>query len=90
MRRYVLCAVSLSLVAAAAPAPAKDADSKTATCDAKYYGYLVGKNLDAARDISGTTNYRVLAQGAQPGAAQPKRVTVTIDKQNYIVDVACG
>ena len=88
MRKFVLCAVSLTLVAAAAPA--KNADSKAATCDAKYYDYLVGRNLDAAREISGTSDYRVLAQGQNPGTAQPKRITVTVDKQNYIVDVACG
>jgi len=89
MRKYVLCAVSLAFLAAAAPAPAKN-DPKTATCDAKYYDYLVGKNLDAARDISGTSNYRVLAQGTEPGAAQPKRMTLTVDKKNQIVEVACG
>jgi len=89
MRTFVVCLASFVLVAAA-PAFAKQADSKTATCDAKYYDYLVGKNLDAARDVSGTTNYRVLAQGAEPGTPNPKRMTVTVDKQNFIVDVACS
>ena len=90
MRKYVLCTVALTLLTAAAPAPAKNADPRTAGCDAKYYDYLVGRNLDAAREISGTSNYRVLVQGAEAGAPQPKRMTVTVDKQNYIVDVACG
>jgi len=90
MRTVVVCVASFVLVAAAAPAVAKQPDPKTATCDAKYYDYLVGQKLDAARDISGTTNYRVLAQGAQTGAADPKRMTVVVDKSNFIVDVACG
>jgi len=93
MRRFVMCIASVTLVAAA-PAPAAQSQNSSAasrsTCDAKYYDYLVGKNLDQARDISGTANYRVLAQGAAAGAAQPKRMTVTIDKRNSIVDVSCG
>ena len=89
MRPFVVCVASFALVAAAAPTAAKQADPKTATCDAKYYDYLVGKNLDEARNI-GTTNYRVLAQGAQPGAADPKRITVVVDKMNQIIDVACS
>ncbi|WP_156029850.1 hypothetical protein [Sphingomonas sp. URHD0057] len=92
MRRFVMCIASFTLVAAA-PAPAAQSQSSSAasrsTCDAKYYDYLVGKNLDSARDISGT-NYRVLAQGAAAGAAQPKRMTVTVDKGNQIVDVSCN
>lgn len=90
MRTPILCLASVVVLAAAAPAPAKEANPRTATCDAKYYDYLVGKQLDAARDISGTSNYRVLAQGTEPGAAQPKRMTLTVDKRNQIVDVACS
>ena len=90
MRTPILCLASFSLLAAAAPAPAKEPNPRTATCEAKYYDYLVGKHLDAARDISGTSNYRVLAQGTDPGAAQPKRMTLTVDKRNQIVDVACS
>ncbi len=96
MRSIVLCAASFTLIAAAAPAVGKEsqvasaASAARSSCDAKYYDYLVGKNLDAARDISGTSNYRVLAQGTEPGAAQPKRMTLTVDKKNQIVEVACG
>lgn len=93
MRMLVICVASFILVAAA-PAPAAQSQSASAasrsTCDAKYYDYLVGKNLDNAREISGTANYRVLAQGAATGDAQPKRMTVTVDKRNQIVDVSCG
>ena len=93
MRRFVMCIASVTLVAAA-PAPAAQSQGSSAasrsTCDAKYYDYLVGKNLDNARDISGTAYYRVLAQGAAAGDAQPKRMTVTIDKRNQIIDVSCG
>ena len=52
MRTFVLCTASVMLLAAAAPIAAKNADPKTATCDARYYDYLVGKHLDAARDIA--------------------------------------
>ena len=89
MRTPILCLASVVVLTAAAPAPAKEANPRTATCDAKYYDYLVGKHLDAARDINGT-NYRVLAQGTEPGAPQPKRMTLTVDKRNQIVDVACS
>lgn len=93
MRIFVLCAASFALIAAAAPAvPKQNASASSvarATCDARYYDYLVGKNLDEARNI-GTTNYRVLAQGARPGAADPRRMTVVVDKMNLIVYVACG
>jgi len=93
MRRFVMCIASVTLVAAA-PAPAAQSQNSSSTsrstCDAKYYDYLVGKNLDSAREISGTANYRVLAQGAAAGDAQPKRMTVTVDKRNLIVDVSCN
>jgi hypothetical protein len=95
MRTFVLSFASLAVVAAAAPAAGKDpklasaAPSARSACDAKYYDYLVGKNLDEARDISGS-NYRVLPQGTDAGAAQPKRMTLTVDKKNQIVEVACG
>lgn len=94
MRAFVLGAASFVLIAAAAPAAnnqvASAAPADRSSCDAKYYDYLVGKSLDAARDISGTSNYRVLAQGTEPGAAQPKRMTLTVDRKNQIVEVACG
>ena len=93
MRRFVMCIASLTLVAAA-PAPAAQSQRSSAasrsSCDAKYYDNLVGQSLDAAREISGTTNYRVLPQGAAAGDVKPKRMTVTVDKGNYIVDVSCG
>ena len=96
MRTFVVCAASLAALATAGPAAAKDpevasaAPASRSTCDAKSYDYLVGQNLDAARDISGTSNYRVLPQGTNPGAPQPKRMTVSVDKRNQIVEVACG
>ena len=95
MPNLILVTASLLVVAGAADAAvARGAAVATApekaTCDAKYYDYLVGQNLDAARDISGTSNYRVLPQGTNPGAPQPKRMTVSVDKRNQIVEVACG
>jgi hypothetical protein len=91
MRISMLCSACLVIALAPSGALAKANDPASATCEAKYYDYLVGKNLDAARDISGTTNYRVLANGAAPGAAQPRRMTITVDpKSNQILNVACG
>ena len=90
MRTSFLYALSFSVLIAASPAPAKGADPRTATCDARFYDYLVGKNLDEARDVSGTSNYRVLTEGVNPGASQPKRMTLTVNKRNQIIDVACG
>ena len=97
MRKLMLCSACLALGFAPAGALAKNpqlaaaGSSTRASCDAKYYDYLVGKNLDQARDISGTANYRVLSTGSAPGAQQPKRMTITVDpKKNQILDVACG
>jgi hypothetical protein len=99
MRIFVLCAASLALLATAGPAAAKDPEvasaapagsAAPATCDAKYYDSLVGKNVGATHDIDPTTQYRVLPQGAAPGTPQPKRMTVTVDRKNQIVEVACG
>jgi hypothetical protein len=84
--------LSLCLLPSAALAKGQEVASAPAhaTCDAKYYDYLVGKNVDYARDISATSNYRVLTQGAEAGAPQPKRMTLTVDKNNQIVEVACS
>jgi hypothetical protein len=77
--------VSAKAVAAASP------DSRnSAACGAKYYDYLVGKSVDELRDIRDSTNYRVVQAGTPRGAPQPKRMTVTIDKRNMILEVACG
>lgn len=91
MRMLMVCSACLAVALPPGAALAKSNNSASATCEAKYYDYLVGKNLDSARDISGTTNYRVLANGAAPGAAQPKRMTITVDpRSNQILNVACG
>jgi hypothetical protein len=92
--RKLLLSACLSLCLVPGPALAKGQElasaSERSSCDAKYYDYLVGKNVDAARDISATSNYRVLTQGAEAGAPQPKRMTLKVDKRNQIVEVACG
>ena len=97
MRKLMLCSACLALGFAPAGALAKGSQlasadaSARASCDAKYYDYLVGTNLDQARDISGTANYRLLSAGVAPGTQQPKRMTITVDpKKNQILDVACG
>lgn len=76
--------------AAVQGSPAGEAAKGAASCDAKYYGYLVGKGVDEARSIEGS-NYRMLSAGTDRGEANPKRMTVVFDaKSNRIVEVGCG
>ena len=102
MRNLILCTACL-LAAGTAAAPAMATQAATAAavnqvaavtggaaCDARYYGYLVGKGLDEARSVDGT-NYRVLAAGAARGDANPKRMTIVYDaRSNRITEVGCG
>ena len=97
MRKLMLCSACLALgfppggALPTTPPRAPGGATPRASRDAKYYDYLVGKNLDQARDISGTANYRLLSAGVAPGTQQPKRMTITVDpKKNQILDVACG
>ena len=93
MRNLVLCTVGLLAIGGATTAATAkqvaDASNGKATCDAKYYSDLVGRGVDAAREISGV-NYRVLPDGSPAGAAQPKRMTIKVDSKNRITDVSCG
>ncbi len=101
MRILILCSACLLAAGATAPAVAVQASTVAAAnqlasatarpvCDAKYYGYLVGKGLDEARSVEGT-NYRVLSSDSARGAANPKRMTIIYDsKSNQITEVACG
>jgi hypothetical protein len=90
MRALILCSACV-LALGAAPAMAAKSPAKSAvTCDARYYGYLVGKGVDEARSINGS-NYRVLPNGSDRGAEQPKRMTIMVDaRSNLITDVSCG
>ena len=89
MRAFTLCGACVLALGAAPAIAAKSPEKAAATCDARYYTYLVGKGLDEARNIGG--NYRVLNNGSARGAEQPKRMTITVDpKSNLITDVACG
>jgi hypothetical protein len=84
-----LLAIGNPAQAAQGSASASAASGKS-TCDAKYYGYLVGKGLDEARSVEGS-NYRMLTQGSARGEADPKRMTIVYDaKSNQIVEVGCG
>lgn len=88
----LLSSCALVLSAASNPVAAKqvaDASGGKASCDAKYFDYLVGKGLDQARSI-GDVDYRVLPDGADPGAPQPKRMTIKVDGKNRITEVSCG
>ena len=94
MPNLILVTASLLVVAGAADAAvARGAAVATApekaTCDAKYYDYLVGKAADQLVNVQGA-NYRVLPAGADGGKANPKRITVKVDKSNRIVELACG
>ena len=76
--------------ASAAAAASQVASAASATCDAKYYNYLVGRGLDEARAVEGI-NYRVLSAGSSRGDANPKRMTIVFDpRSNLITEVACG
>jgi hypothetical protein len=89
MRKLILlstCVGICGMVPGTAVAKAKTA----ATCDAKYYSYLVGKDVTETRTITGA-DYRVLPLGSPGGEAQPGRLTIFYDKgSNQIVEVACG
>jgi len=92
MRKLVLCSAFLLIGGAAAtPVAAKGmAGERPATCDARYFDDLVGKGMEEAHSIQGS-NYRVLNVGAPRGAANPKRMTITVDPvRRTIVAVDCG
>ena len=89
MRMLVLCS-SLLLITGAGATSATAAGADKATCDAKYFSDLVGRGMEEAHEIQGST-YRVLNVGAPRGAANPKRMTITVDPaKRTIVAVDCG
>ena len=94
MLKLIALGASLLVVSGASDAaqgsPAASAGRAGATCDAKYYAYLVGKGLDEARSIDGT-NYRMLTEGSERGDLNPKRMTIVYNaKSNVITEVGCG
>ena len=92
MRKLILCSSCVLALGASAPVIAAQGapPAVRSTCDAKYFGYLVGRSLDEARAIEGV-NYRVLSATAARGAADPKRMTVVFDPaSNRITEVGCG
>ena len=74
----------------AAPALAKsDSKVEDSTCHLKSYSYLVGANIVETRNLG--TDYRLISAGANPGPAQPSRVTFVYDSgTNLILSVSCG
>lgn len=93
MFKLMICGVGLAALGGAGTAAARNAVAAAgqglATCDAKYYGYLVGKSLEEARSVNG--DYRVVTQGSARGATKPKRLTIVYDAgSNQIVEVDCG
>jgi hypothetical protein len=97
MRHLALLSASLLAFAGAtapAAAAAKGATlasaSDKATCAAKYYDYMVGKDLTETRQIT-ADDYRAVASGVAATVQNPKRVTFVYDaKSNKITGVACG
>jgi hypothetical protein len=95
MRKLILSSSCLLVAGvAAAPAVAKSnqlaSASSQASCDAKYYNYLVGKDVSETREIN-VDDYRTLPAGVAVGESKPRRLTFFYDKKsNRIVDVACG
>lgn len=92
MRSPILCTVVAALTIAAAPPSAASAktDGDKPSCDAKYFGYLVGRDLSETRNM-GNVSYRLLPSGSAPGQADPRRITLTYNSASgRITDVACG
>jgi len=95
MPNLILVTASLLVVAGAADAAvARGAAVATApekaTCAAKYYDYLVGRDLTETRAIT-ADDYRAVASDAAAPAQKPKRVTFIYDKKsNRITEVGCG
>jgi hypothetical protein len=99
MRKLILCSSFILALGVSAPALAAQAStaasansvgSARAACDAKYYGYLVGRSLDEARAIEGV-NYRLVSTAVARGDSNPKRMTIVYNPQsNQITEVACG
>jgi len=88
MGKSVIFSTLLLLTGATASPAAVGADQ--ATCDAKYFGDLVGRGMEEAHNIQGST-YRVVNVGKPRGALNPKRMTITVDPaKRTIVAVDCG
>jgi len=86
----VLSAVLVAVGTATSPAAAVAKPTTADACDAKYYSYLVGRDVTETRSITGA-DYRVLPAGGARTATKAKRLTFLYDKRsNRIVDVACG
>jgi len=84
------CLLVSAGASAAQPQQVASANLGRATCDAKYYGYLVGKGLEEAHSIQGG-DYRVLPVNSDRGQAKPKRMTILYDsRSNVITEVGCG
>ena len=92
MKMILHSGAALALAAAVAtPVGAQSpAAENTASCDAKYYGNLVGKEVDRARSVS-SSRYRLLSAGAAAGQPDSRRMTIIYDSNSRrIVDVTCG
>lgn len=99
MRKLMICVACVSAASGAATAQGNQGAASgqqvaqaqgRAACDARYYGYLVGKGLDEARSIQGG-DYRVVPANSSRGDAKPKRMTIVYDsRSNVITEVGCG
>ena len=85
MRKFVM----ISVCALAAGSLAGPAAAKTPKCEAKYYGYLVGKDISETQVIS-SGDYRLVRSDSALAAGKPGQMTIRYDKgTNRIVTVSC-
>jgi hypothetical protein len=85
MRKFVV----ISICALAAGSIAGPAAAKAPKCEAKYYGYLVGKDISEAQTIS-SGEYRLVRSDRALAAGKPGQMTIRYDNAtNRIVTVSC-
>lgn len=85
MRKFVM----ISVCALAAGSIAGPAAAKTPKCEAKFYSYLVGKDISEAQAISGG-DYRIARSDSALAAGKPGQMTIRYNSAtNRIVTVSC-
>ena len=85
MRKFVM----ISVCALAAGSIAGPAAAKSPKCEAEYYGYLVGKDISEAQNIS-TGDYRLVRSDSALAAGKQGQMTIRYDNRtNRIVTVSC-
>ena len=89
MRKLIVLSGACLMACGALGGPALAKSNASATCDSKYYSYLVGKDISETQNL--TADYRLVPAGASAAAAQPGRLTIVYDKGSQtILSVSCG